>query len=128
MSDADDKLAIVEVSAKFERAFDIGDLDMHMSTWTADPIAFLSPYMGNFHDRAAYRAGLETFYEKLNGDGTRHVITNHQILLAGDRATMTCYLVIFNRKTFAVIAAAEFDDVLVRENGNWLFNSRTQIA
>jgi hypothetical protein len=116
-SDAADRLAIMEVASRFETTFDRGDLDAHMELWT-EALTFESPYMGNFYDRASYRDGLGRFYDDLAAKGgTRHLMTNFEIELAGERAQVRSYLSVHNRKSGAMLGIVEWQDEMVRTDG-----------
>ena len=126
--DAADKLAIMEVASRFETTFDRGELDEHMRHWTRE-LTFNSPYMGTFDTREAYREGLERFYDDLKEKGgTRHLMTNFEIDLDGDRAHVRSYLSVFNRRDGTMLGIIEWQDEMVRVDGRWLYRSRTQIA
>ena len=126
-SDAADRLAIMEVASRFETTFDRGELDAHMETW-ADVPSFESPFMGTFHDAASYREGLQTFYDDLQTKGgTRHLMTNFEIDLDGDRAEVRSYLTVFNRKEGAVLGIVEWQDVMARTERGWRYVSRVQV-
>ena len=130
-----DKLDIMELAARFEVAFDNGDMDTHMATW-ADEVTFASPF-GSYDTREDYRGWVEGFYSqtKKQYGGTRHIVTNHVIDVDGDRATMTAYLMIFGRNIGGddspqpgIAGTAAFtDDKLVRINGEWKFVHRTLV-
>ena len=134
---ATDKLEIQELAARFEHAFDEGDFDAHMALWKSE-MSFESPF-GNYDTAEAYRGWVEGFYEQAQGNygGTRHLVTNFDIRVDGDSASMTCYLTILARDGAqladapgrAVIAgtAAFTDDQLERVNGEWKFVHRTLV-
>lgn len=117
---ASDQLAIIALTATFERAFDTGDHDLHMSTWTEEP-SFDSPF-GNYRTQADYREWLEGFYQQMQErGGTRHLITNHEVVVDGDQATGICYLTILSQKDVNIFATTMFEDKLVKVAGQWKF-------
>ena len=131
-----DQLAIKELAARFEKAFDDGDMDAHMATW-AQEMSFESPF-GTYDTREGYRGWVEGFYNQMSEQygGTRHIVANHEISVDGDTATMTAYLIIFGRNgnpegdtPQPVVAgtAAFTDDQLERVDGEWLFTHRTLV-
>jgi heme-degrading monooxygenase HmoA len=125
--DAADRLAIMEVASRFETTFDRGELDAHMELWT-EALSFESPYMGIFNDRASYRKGLQNFYEDLAAKGgTRHLMTNFEIDLAGDRARVRSYLAVYNRKSGATLGIVEWQDEMVRTEAGWRYVRRLQV-
>ena len=121
----DDKLAIKELTHKFERTFDEAELQQHMSTWAAT-MSFRSPF-GNYDTADEYFAWLEQFSDQMQEKGgTRHLITNHEIILSGETsATMICYLTILSRKDATIMTTTRFDDVLTKVDGDWKFSRRT---
>ena len=58
----------------------------------------------------------------------RHVVTNHQIKVSGNKATMLCYLTVFDRKQLGVTGTAVFRDELIRTGDGWRFSKRTLAA
>jgi hypothetical protein len=85
----------MELAARFETTFDAGDVGGHLATWV-DDLSFESPF-GSYQGKDAYRAWVEAFNRvAMAGGGTRHLVTNFEIDLAGDTATMTCYLTILS--------------------------------
>ncbi|WKN45441.1 nuclear transport factor 2 family protein [Tunicatimonas pelagia] len=122
-TNATDQLAIMALTATFERAFDLGDHDLHMSTWH-DELKFESQF-GNYDNHQDYRAWLVGFYEQMKErGGTRHLITNHEISVQGDSAEMMCYLTILSQREVVVFATAMFEDRLVKVDGQWKFTHR----
>ena len=130
-----DKMEIQELATRYENTFDAGDFDAHMEVWAGE-FTFESSF-GNHDTPGAYREWLEGFYEQTQRDygGTRHLVTNFDIRLDGDSASMTCYLTIFAQdgKTLAdapgraVVAGTVVfpEDRLERVNGEWKFVHRT---
>ena len=121
-----DKLAIMELAARFETTFDAGDGGGHLATWV-DDLSFESPF-GSYQGKDAYRAWVEAFNRvAMAGGGTRHLVTNFEIDLAGDTATMTCYLTILSATTPPIIGATAVftDDRLRKVDGEWKFAHRT---
>ena len=121
-----DKLAIMELAARFEITFDAGDIDGHLDTWV-DDLTFESPF-GDYRRKDTYRAWVEEFNRvAMAGGGTRHLVTNFAIEVTGDSATMTCYLVILGATMPPAIGFTTVftDDRLRRVDGEWKFVHRT---
>ncbi|MGH7823293.1 MAG: nuclear transport factor 2 family protein [Candidatus Binatia bacterium] len=58
--------------------------------------------------------------------GFKHCTLNHVIQVTGERATARCYfLLVHEGQPLRVDVAGRYQDVLVKENGCWLFESRT---
>jgi ketosteroid isomerase-like protein len=130
---AADEVAIQELASRFENTFDEGRIDAHLATWV-DDLTFISPF-GTYRGKAAYEGWVRGFYDVAQASGgTRHLVTNFEIDVRGDTATMKAYLMIVIREP-AVIDGVRFhpiaystaftDDRLVRVNGQWKFVSRT---
>lgn len=123
MSITDDKLEITALAGRFETAFDRGDVSAHLATWVAEPE--LESSMGAYTGAAAYREWLEGFMAQTRAaGGTRHLITNADIAIDGDRATASFYLTVINQTTGQIMGTATFDDELVRHQHGWLFKKR----
>ncbi len=125
---AADELAIMEVSNRFENAFDDGDLEAHLAT-LSDDIVFESNAFGTYRGKEAYRGWVEPFLAQAQAQGgTRHLMTNFEIEVRGDTATATSYLTILGRTGPAVGATVEFTDELARVDGRWVFTTRRQVV
>ena len=121
-----DKLEIMELAARFENTFDAGDVEGHLATW-ADDLTFESPF-GDYQGKEAYRAWVTEFNQiAMANGGTRHLVTNFEIDVTGETATMTCYLVIVSATTPPAIGftTAFTDDQLLKVDGEWKFVHRT---
>jgi hypothetical protein len=80
-------------------------------------------------DRASYRAGLQGFYDDLQEKGgTRHLMSNFEFALAGDRAAVRSYLSVFNRRSGAMLGIVEWQDEMERVAGTWKYKKRVQVA
>ena len=123
--DAADRAEIVELSAHFDNSLDAEDADKFVSVFTPDGelIGFWGTSKGEGDLRKAHAFMLATFSKH-----KRHVVTNHEITLDGDRARMFCYLTVFDRDALAVTGTATFTDDLVRQGGRWKFKRRTLAA
>lgn len=128
-----DRLQIMELAGVFENAFDDRDIDRHMSTWVAEP-EFVSPF-GVYSTSVDYRAWAEGFLDFASSyGGTRHLIANHEISIDGDAATMRCTLMVLARDGqtvdgveaphAAIAGTSQFNDELVRIDGEWKFKKR----
>lgn len=118
----EDHLEIQDLVNRFENAFDQGDLDAHMATW-GEEITFRSAF-GDFDDRASYREWASAFMVQTRAQGgTRHLITNTEIEVDGDRAVHRCYLTIIMRRERQFYTSA-FTDALLRTEKRWRFRER----
>ena len=119
---AADRLEIMELSAQFDNSLDSEDATKFVATFTPDGSldGFWGSAKGTEQLRQAHAFMLSTFSKN-----KRHVVTNHQIAVTGDRATMYCYLTVFDRLTLAVTGTSTFTDELVRSPQGWRFVKRT---
>lgn len=120
--EAADRAEIAELSARFDNSLDAEDAAKFVATFTptGELVGFWGASKGPEALRQAHAFMLATFAKD-----KRHVVTNHEIALNGDRATMYCYLTVFDRKALAVTGTATFTDQLVRTPQGWRFARRT---
>lgn len=117
-----DRAEITELSARFDNSLDAEDAAKFVATFTptGELVGFWGTSSGPEGLRQAHAFMLSTFSKD-----KRHVVTNHEITISGDRATMYCYLTVFDRKALAVTGTATFTDELVRTSQGWRFARRT---
>jgi hypothetical protein len=117
-----DRAEIIELSAHFDNSLDSEDAAKFVATFVPDGelVGFWGTSKGPEGLRQAHAFMLATFAKD-----KRHVVTNHEITINGDRATMFCYLTVFDRKALAVTGTATFTDELVRTPNGWRFARRT---
>ena len=118
---ASDKLSIMELAATFEMALDREDVESYLATFQDDGVLEgVGPKaQGKAALREAFWAMLKTFAR-----GKRHCSMNQLIEGDGQRATMTSYLVVFNRNDLQRGGSALVTDVAEQKNGKWLLASR----
>jgi ketosteroid isomerase-like protein len=132
---ANDRAEIENLSNKYMVAVDAGDIETVMSTWHPDGVLV---WVGGTETGAAeIREAMSNFggarYVPIP-DGatsrqrTRHQIINHVIEVDGDTATTTAYWFAMTNDTpqgdVQLLYMGHYEDILVRENGKWLFKSR----
>lgn len=117
-----DRAEIAELSVRFDNSLDAEDANKFAATFSPDGelVGFWGTSKGADELRKAHAFMLATFAKD-----KRHVVTNHEIAINGDRATMYCYLTVFDRKTLAMTGTATFTDDLLRTTGGWRFARRT---
>ncbi|WP_432855007.1 nuclear transport factor 2 family protein [Amycolatopsis sp. CA-161197] len=124
---AEDRLAILELAARYWQTVDTGDLQGFADTFTPD---------GELENFTGVGKGRETLAQWLNDFeparlGNRHYTANHLITkIDFDTASVWSYLVVTSvepprQKTPRVAALARFDDRVVRVDGEWFFAHRT---
>jgi hypothetical protein len=116
----DDIEAIKQLTARYNRAFDLIDVPAYLATWTADGLFHRSnaerPYQG--HDDLSVL--LSTY--PVRG---RHVTSDYIISVDGDRAQQSCYLLYLDvNDAFKVVMFGTYADELVREDDGWKFAVR----
>ena len=117
-----DKVAILELAARYNHAFDYGDVDAWVNTFTSD---------GVFADSGGFSVQgtdeLRAFAGKAaQGDLTsRHWNSSHVIEGDGATASHSCYLMlIIVEEAPTIFGIGRYDDELKRVNGEWRFVRR----
>ena len=116
----DDYEAIRQLVARYNVAFDELDAEGWVDCFTED---------GFFERSNAGRSyqGSDELRELISGFPVkgRHVTTDFQITVAGDRATMSCYLTYLDRANHHALAMfGVYDDELRKVEGSWKFSAR----
>jgi uncharacterized protein (TIGR02246 family) len=122
----EDRMAINDLFVRYMRSIDDGDVDALVSCFTEDG-ALESPAVGRYQGHDGIREFAKRFSKfRENGYQLRHVISNMQIEVDGDRATAYCYLVTFltHQKKSQLLAPGYYDCRLRKEGGEWLFEHR----
>jgi len=117
MLSVDDRLAILDVVARYNRFADERDVEGTVGLYTED--GFID---GDFSTRRGHdglRADLPGIFE-MEGTLKRHVTVNHIIEGDGDAATVRSMLVVVEGETVpAVGATADITDELRKVDGGW---------
>jgi uncharacterized protein (TIGR02246 family) len=117
-----DHLAIRELTARYNRAFDDVDSEAWADTFTPDGVM---DYGG---DPIAGRDALVAL-SRATGFGYVHMTTDPIIEIDGDRATQSCSVIIAQRSQardqVSVAMTGRYDDELVRTPDGWRFRRRT---
>lgn len=122
---AADRLDIMDLGARFDNGLDAENPGKFVGTFARDGVlaGFWGEAKGPQQIRGAFDFMLSTFARN-----RRHVVTNHEITVAGDSASMFSYLTVFDRATNTSIGTATFTDDLVRQDGVWKFRRRALAA
>ncbi len=121
MSKVEDQLAIRELAARYNRAFDYGDPDAWAACFTAD---------GTFNmgtkTLAAGNAALLAFAKKVIPTmAIKHCTTDAIVEVDGDQGTHDAYLIVLNTKDKVHVAdSGRYRDRVVKINGAWKFQQR----
>jgi len=114
---------ITNVLAAFARLADEGTLD-ELGTLFAEDVEW-SMTGTTWRGRAEVLAGLGSMRELGHAgpkSGNRHVLTNQEVDLDGDRATARSYFLLVNREK--ILAVGAYRDELVRDLGGWVIARR----
>ena len=147
----EDRAAIEQLLMRYATALNTQDADTYVSLFTSDAVfelrrstdepPFLGPFVGRdalrrqwFPDAAAGSAGER---DSLEFGPMRHVTTNYEIDIAGDRATVRAFFmeVVSNGDNRppgsnppTIHAMGRYEDELVKRDGRWLFSKRVVIT
>ena len=117
----EDRLAILEVAARYSHAFDYGDTDAWVATFTQDGVLTNGQYaVTGAEELRAFAA--KHAQGSLNG---RHWTCNHVIDGDGESATHSSYLMIVRMtETPTVEATGIYRDSLKKVDAEWRFVRR----
>jgi len=118
---SDDRLAILDLAARYNFAIDGGDAEAWASTFTPEVVfdSGRGPVTG--------RADLQEFAREFSQGpmrGTEHWNANHVIDGDGGQATHRCYLNLIRGESGESVARAKYRDDLTRVDGAWKFARR----
>jgi uncharacterized protein (TIGR02246 family) len=119
----EDRVMIGDLIARYARTLDSGNLDGYVNNFAPDGVLF-DAHRG--HD--AIRAYVATVIARRQADPnrTRHFVGAPTIDGDSERATVHSYLLwIKEGAELPISEAAEYNDVVVKLNGRWVFASRT---
>ena len=132
---ADDRAEIENLSNRYMVAVDAGDIETVMSTWAEDGV--LDWVGGVERGKPAIRKAMSGFAGGRHVDipegatsrpRTRHQIINHVIDVTGNTAKTTAYWFALTNSTpqkdVQLLYFGHYEDLLVRQNGHWLFKQR----
>jgi ketosteroid isomerase-like protein len=141
-----DHVEIEQLLMRYAAAFNTGDADAYVATFTPDGELELRrdvdqpPFLGPFKGREALR---KQWFPDGGVSGSRkfgamrHVTTNHEITVRGDSATVRAFFmeVVSNgpnippgSKPPTIHAMGRYEDELVRYEGRWLFRRRVVVT
>ncbi len=118
-----DRVAIRELTARYNRSFDLHDPDAFASTFVRDGVVAIEggPEFAGQQALAGMCAGTPP--------GLMHVTTDATVDVDGDEATQECSLLALKRPaggggTPLLMASGSYEDKLVRTENGWLFSRR----
>ena len=116
----DDTEAIMQLTARYNRAFDYLDVEGYLATWTEDGFFERSNAGRSYQGHAELRELIETF-----GVNGRHLVTDFIVSVDGDTATQSCYLTYLDADNgYKTAMFGVYADELRRVNGQWKFSAR----
>lgn len=117
---AEDKIAIMELAARYNQAIDSGAGEGWAATFTEDGV--FESAQGEVKGRAELVKYVDDGAERRRERGTRHWNNNMVIEGDGDAATLSCYLHLMSGAEVA--ATGTYEDTLKKVNGDWKFARR----
>jgi pimeloyl-ACP methyl ester carboxylesterase/ketosteroid isomerase-like protein len=117
--DVDDVEQIKQLVARYNLAFDYGDVEGYLATWTEDGLFHRSNALRSYQGHDALRELITTF--PVQG---RHVSTNFVVDVEGDRATASSYLLYLSADGYQPVMFGVYADELVRHPDGWRFSVR----
>jgi pimeloyl-ACP methyl ester carboxylesterase len=115
----DDIEAVKQLVARYNLAFDYGDVEGYLATWTEDGLFHRSTALRSYQGHDALRELITTF--PVQG---RHLSTNFVIDVDGDRATASSYLLYLSADGYQPVMFGVYADELVRGADGWRFSVR----
>ena len=114
---ADDRLAILDLIARYNRLADDRDVEGTVELYTADGYIHGDFATAPGHD--GMRADLPAIFA-MEGTLKRHISTNHIVEGDGEQATVRSMLLVVEGETLpAVGATADITDELIKQDGQW---------
>lgn len=122
-----DRAAIIDVTIRYAWALDTRSWDDLDDVFLPDATAFMTE---DLVGREAIKARVRRALEPL--DASQHIIADHQVVVAGDRASCRCYLQAQHVREAAgrspnFIVAGRYEDQLVRTPGGWRIAHRNLV-
>lgn len=126
MSAIEEKEAIRDLFYRYCFAVDTQNFDDVAAMFTQDGV-FDSVLIVKVKGREAIREFLtRAVPKKGEGPARKHCTVNSLISLNGNTATATSYMLFFRESDSGIMTASagRYEDILVKENGEWLFKQR----
>ena len=121
-----DRIAITELTARYNEAADAADGSAYTDCWVSDGV-LESPGLGSYVGTEELAA-----VAKALGTSTVHLTTDAIVVVDGDSATQRCRLLLCRKSAdgsdFAVVSTGRYEDSLVRTDGGWRFARRVMMS
>lgn len=120
-----DRIAVQELSARYNRAFDDVDVETWLDTFTHDGEMSLNgrEWLG--------QDALRRLITRV-GFGMVHMTTDAVVIVEGDRAVQQCSLLLLRRQrdraAVSLITSGRYTDTLVRTTSGWRFRRRDAVT
>jgi uncharacterized protein (TIGR02246 family) len=125
---AEDRALIDDLIAKYNRSLDTGDKAEFVSLYT-DSGAWVSPLEGTFQGRQAIGDWFDEFYSRTDSafHHGQHRVSNVIIeSVSANRCEVWCnWVFVASKNGPHITTMGNYLDVLVKEDGRWLFEKRT---
>jgi len=117
---ADDYIEIQQLYARYNNAIDSGDAEGYAGTFIPEGV------FNNFNGHDALVGFINDWRDKMKGTNSRHWNTNLTINPSPEGAAGSVYLLLVNVSVRppAIVAAAKYDDQLVKTPQGWRFKKR----
>lgn len=120
-----DRIAVQELSARYNRAFDDVDVETWLNTFTDDGEMSLNGREWSGHD------ALRRLITRV-GFGMVHMTTDAVVSVEGDRAVQQCSLLLLRRQrdrgSISLVTSGRYADTLVRTASGWRFRRRAVVT
>lgn len=119
-----DRQSIIDLTIAYTYALDTKNFDALDDVFVPDATAFLTEALTG---RDAIKGRVRRALEPL--DVSQHIISNHEVVIDGDRATCRCYLQAQHVRQATpgspnFIVAGRYEDRLVRTSDGWRIEHR----
>ena len=120
-----DYAEILHLAGRYAFAIDHNKPEEWADCFTSDG-SFESNIQGRFTGREDLVYFCETVMAFCESEGQRPRHWNNQwvIEVEGNKAVSKCYALIIDANNFSPISVGQYNDKLIRENGEWLFKER----
>ena len=120
-----DYAEILHLAGRYAFAIDHNKPEEWADCFTSDG-SFESNLQGRFTGREDLVYFCETVMAFCESEGQRPRHWNNQwvIEVEGNKAVSKCYALIIDASNFSTISVGQYNDKLIRENGEWLFKER----
>ncbi len=126
LSEIEDRLKIHDLFARYARSIDTLDEQELFACFTEDGVLETPVFGGKFPGRAGQREFLNNARKTAEGMRMRHLVTNLEVQLEGNRASAQAYLTVTATRggTTTIFHCGCYDCRLKKTDGVWRFESR----